>query len=116
MSKLILIVDDDVQLRNTLSENLKKLGFSILSAENGKECLQILEKQTPDIILIDYFMPIMDGETTIKFLQQNFKNPIPLILMSSDKVEIPGILFLRKPFVLKDLLEIINNIVATKYI
>ncbi len=60
-NKTILLVDDEEDILEFLSYNLRKEGFHILTANNGKEGLLIAKKQKPDIILLDVMMPEMDG-------------------------------------------------------
>ncbi|MDX1651274.1 MAG: response regulator transcription factor [Brumimicrobium sp.] len=61
MTKNILIVDDEEEIRELLSYNLEKEGFKVLTAENGLKALEILEEHTVDLILLDVMMPEMDG-------------------------------------------------------
>ncbi len=81
-----LIVDDDQTVRAYLQRILiKKFGFTILQAENGEEALKVLEKDTPDIILLDNSMPVMSG---IEFLHklrdiEKFKK-VPVLVISAN--------------------------------
>ena len=70
----VLIVDDDVDIRETLTEILEGRGFEIVSAANGLEALKLLGSlaTTPSAILLDLMMPIMDG---YEFLEQVAKDP-----------------------------------------
>jgi two-component system alkaline phosphatase synthesis response regulator PhoP len=61
MPKQILIVDDEEEIRDLLSYNLKKEGFEVFEAEDGKAALVFLEKNAVDLILLDVMMPGMDG-------------------------------------------------------
>ncbi len=61
MEKIILIVDDNVELINGVKFILEQEGYQVLSATNGKEALTVLERITPDLILTDIMMPEMDG-------------------------------------------------------
>ncbi len=61
MEKIILIVDDNPELLNGVKLTLEMEGFQALTAQNGKEALEILERITPDLILADIMMPEMDG-------------------------------------------------------
>jgi two-component system alkaline phosphatase synthesis response regulator PhoP len=57
----VLIVDDEEDIRDILEYNLKKEGYEVALAENGKECLGVAKKFKPDLILMDVMMPEMDG-------------------------------------------------------
>jgi len=57
----ILIVDDDDDIRELLDYNLRKEGFNVIQASNGKEGIQMTEKHSPDLVVLDVMMPEMDG-------------------------------------------------------
>lgn len=59
--KTILIIDDEDDIREILDYNLRKEGFNVLQAPNGKEGIQMAEKHSPDLIVLDVMMPEMDG-------------------------------------------------------
>ena len=59
--KTILIIDDEADIREILSYNLKKEGFNVYSAENGISGIALAKKYNPDLILLDVMMPEMDG-------------------------------------------------------
>src|SRR5947207_3861917 len=67
----ILIVDDDPDILEFLSYNLKKEGYEIRTAANGRLALKEAEKFLPDIILLDVMMPEMDGIETCRLLREN---------------------------------------------
>ena len=65
----ILIIDDEADIRDILSYNLKKEGYGILTAENGKHGIEIAKKNIPDLILLDIMMPEMDGIEACELLK-----------------------------------------------
>jgi signal transduction histidine kinase/ActR/RegA family two-component response regulator len=65
----ILIVDDDPDSLFTINEIVESMNCSTILAKNGKECIEVLEKCVPDVILLDIMMPIMDGFKTIKVIR-----------------------------------------------
>ncbi|HPI36998.1 MAG TPA: ATP-binding protein [Ignavibacteriaceae bacterium] len=71
--KTILIVDDDPDTLFTLNEIVEKASYKTMIARNGKECLEILEKENTDLILLDIMMPVMDGFQAIKKIRKNSK-------------------------------------------
>jgi CheY-like chemotaxis protein len=86
----ILLVDDDVDVRETLHELLEQEGFDVRTAANGAEALGFLEEQQhhpPDLILLDIMMPVMDGR---EFLERYAARPelplVPVIVMSAQQV------------------------------
>ena len=69
----VLIVDDDPDTLFTLDEIVQSCSCNTVLAKNGKECLEILERKVPDLILLDIIMPEMDGFQTIKQIRKNSK-------------------------------------------
>ena len=67
----VLVVDDDKDTLFTVGEILMNIGCEVTNANNGAECLSALENDTPDLILLDIMMPIMDGFETIKKIRTN---------------------------------------------
>jgi signal transduction histidine kinase/CheY-like chemotaxis protein/HAMP domain-containing protein len=69
----VLIVDDDPDTLFTLDEIVQSCKCNTVLAKNGKECLEILERKIPDLVLMDIIMPEMDGFQTIKQIRKNKK-------------------------------------------
>ncbi|MCE1188564.1 MAG: ATP-binding protein [Ignavibacteria bacterium] len=81
---VVLIVDDDPDSLFTINEIIKECNFSTLLAKNGFECLEILEKKTPDVILLDIMMPKMDGFQTITKIKENENwKDIPILAVTA---------------------------------
>lgn len=59
--KTILIIDDEDDIREILGYNLRKEGYNIIGASNGKEGIELAQKHNPDLIILDVMMPEMDG-------------------------------------------------------
>jgi CheY-like chemotaxis protein len=66
----ILVVDDEPILRQVIELTLQKAGFDVVAAGNGKEGLDLYRKTSPDLVITDIMMPIMDGFETIRALKQ----------------------------------------------
>ena len=79
----ILIVDDETDYVQTVQDMLEISNYSVISAHNGKQALNIIPQQQPDVILLDLIMPVMDGIELLKRLKSNpeFKN-IPVIMLT----------------------------------
>ena len=69
--KKILIVDDEPNIVMTLEYTFKKNNFEVYIARDGQEALDILEKNNPDIIILDVMMPNVDGFETLKKIKAN---------------------------------------------
>ncbi|GIV29331.1 MAG: DNA-binding response regulator [Bacteroidia bacterium] len=70
MPTKILIADDEEDILQFLSYNLKKEGYEVITATNGAEAISIAEKEKPDLIVLDIMMPVMDGMEACKELRQ----------------------------------------------
>ena len=66
----ILLVDDEADILEFLSYNLKKEGYQVFTANNGKEAVEIAKKENPDIIILDVMMPDMDGIETCREIRE----------------------------------------------
>jgi two-component system, chemotaxis family, chemotaxis protein CheY len=113
----VLVVDDDPDILEALSEILEAEGFEIRRARNGKEALDRLEPDAPQLILLDLMMPVMDGW---EFAQRMRQRPpeiarIPIIVLSADRnvgskaSDLGAVGHLAKPFELNDLLELVRR-------
>lgn len=84
MSKSILVIEDNFEVRDNLCEILELAGYEVKSAENGKVGLRMLKEFKPDLILCDIMMPELDGYGVMKIINQNPKfNSIPLIFLTA---------------------------------
>ncbi len=119
--KKILLVDDQINFIKMISIKLSKLGYSILTAENGEIALNIANEKKPDLIIMDIMMPVMDGFTAAAELKENPKTAsIPLIFLSAkgsindqEKAkELGASDFIAKPFSPKVLVEKIQNTIG----
>jgi len=70
MKKKILIVEDDNIIRDALSEFLTNEGYETSTATNGKEAIDLAQKTSPDLIIMDMFMPVMDGWDATKIIKE----------------------------------------------
>ena len=84
MSKRILVVEDQPDSRQIIRDMLTGTDYEITEAENGKEALTAIEKQRPDLILMDIQLPIMDGYTATNQIKANpALRSIPIIAVTS---------------------------------
>ncbi len=81
MSKTILIVDDEERMRFLIEAYLKKEGFNVFQAENGKDALKIFKENTIELVVLDIMMPIMDGWTTCKEIRKI--SSVPVIMLTA---------------------------------
>ncbi|HAS6347309.1 TPA: response regulator [Vibrio vulnificus] len=86
-SKLILVVDDNQDLREALSEYLGKAGFEVQCAENGQIMWQKLEQCQPDLIILDIMMPGDDGFTLCQKIRRHSDVPIIMLTAVSEEAD-----------------------------
>ncbi|WP_320171962.1 response regulator [Maridesulfovibrio sp.] len=120
--KTILIVDDDPKMLDLLRHYLRDEQFNILSALDGEEGMELFESNTVDLVIIDIFMPNMDGIQAIMEVKQ--KNASSRILVISGGGEYTGLEYLKqakvlgagealvKPFSRQDLLKTVHTMLA----
>ncbi len=78
----ILVVDDEPMVRFLLSSLLEDEGYTVLIASNGSEALDILERQTVDLLITDTHMPMMSGIDLVRVVHQRYPY-LPIIVMDS---------------------------------
>jgi len=112
---LLLVVDDEDLIRESVAEILSVLGHDIIHARDGLEALRIFKTKTSDIhlILMDIMMPRMSGIAAAKAIKQDHPST-KIVLMSGYTDEIPSEAdaFLSKPFRGKDLRDVIQKILG----
>ncbi|MCB9420761.1 MAG: response regulator [Ardenticatenaceae bacterium] len=83
MSRLVLVVDDDQEIREMLCVLLQINGFATDEAEDGLVALQKIREQPPHIVVLDVMMPNMDGITLCRLLRQEPEtNGLPIVMLS----------------------------------
>ena len=84
MAERILIVEDDVELRQLFARVLEKNGYQVETAEDGAEALRILGRGYVDLIISDIMMPVMDGNALVRALREDgVKTPVLMITAKS---------------------------------
>ncbi len=83
-SKKVLVVEDDESLRSLYSDILRAEHLEVLTAENGQVGLELIQKNKPNLVLLDLMMPVMDGKTLLRTLRSmpEFKN-LPVIVLTN---------------------------------
>ena len=111
--KKVLIVDDDPNQIKLIKLYLKNMDLEITTAKNGRHAVHILKDKAFDIILTDYQMPEMDGETLISTIRNEIKLQIPVIMISANDrqpnlAKYKNIRILKKPFTSDQIKTIFN--------
>ena len=117
----ILLVDDEPDILEFMEYNLKKEGYDVYLAKNGKEAIDIAKKEKPQLIILDIMMPVMDGYEATKRIRQNPKfKKLPIIAltakaMKDDRqlcIEAGANDYLSKPFKPQELYDKIMNVIS----
>ncbi len=116
MSKSILVVDDEESIRRTLMGILNDEGFRVLLAEGGRRCCEMVEEENPDLILLDIWMPDMDGIETLRIIK-SINPSIPVIMISGHgtiesavkAIKLGAYDFIEKPLSLEKVVLTINK-------
>jgi len=120
-AKKILVADDESHILHVVSLKLRNAGFTIVTACDGQEALELAQQENPDLIVIDYQMPHLSGVEVCQRLKQNAAtNRIPAILLTARGYDLDlaitqasGIVrILSKPFSPRQLLATVNEILA----
>ena len=119
-TKKILVVDDDPYILLSLEFLMKKNGFDVMVARNGTEALEIVEKQVPDIVLLDIMMPDVDGYAICKHIKSSKKlKEAKVVFMSAKSKEtdiqkgydLGASLYVTKPFSTRHLLKQVQELI-----
>lgn len=86
MNKVVLVVDDSLEIQRSLSRILNSLGLEVHCAANGEEAIRVFEKALPDVVLMDLQMPTLNGfDTTFALRAAGYKEPIIAVTSDSRK-------------------------------
>lgn len=123
-NKKVLIVDDEENIVDLLSNILNHSGFITIGAFNGESGLEKAKSEKPHIIILDIMMPGMDGFEVLKRLKEDEQTAdIPVIMLTA-KTEDSAVIeswrkgaefYIPKPFEIEELLHVINLILKSKY-
>ena len=112
----VLVVDDEPQIRTSLRGILAEEGLRVLEAEDGRQALDVIQRENPELVILDIWMPEVDG---LQVLQQlHGDQPAPAVIMISGHGNIETAVkatklgafdFIEKPFSLDGLLRVVNR-------
>src|SRR5512141_2052143 len=84
MAKRILVVDDEKHIVRLVQVNLERQGYEVVTANDGKEALEKVESERPDLVVLDVMMPYMDGFEVLQNLRRNpSTRDIPVIMLTA---------------------------------
>jgi two-component system alkaline phosphatase synthesis response regulator PhoP len=121
MGKKILVADDESHILHVVSLKLRNAGYSVVTACDGQEALELAQAELPDLLIIDYHMPRLSGlELCQRLKHEPVANRIPAILLTArgydldvESAQSSGIVrILSKPFSPRQLLATVNEVLA----
>jgi two-component system response regulator VicR len=115
MGKTVLIVDDEKNIVDILSFNLKKEGFDIIPAYDGESALELYQSNHPDLILLDVMLPLLDGFEVCRRIRESDRKT-PIIMLTAREEETDKVFgldlgaddYITKPFSLRELQARVN--------
>ncbi|MFN8242642.1 MAG: response regulator [Ferruginibacter sp.] len=119
----ILVVDDDPYILLSLEFLMRKNGFDVMVARNGTEALDLLEKQVPDLVLLDIMMPDVDGYEICRHIKKSAKlKAIKVVFISAKSkesdirksYELGASLYITKPFSTRELLKQVKELLIAE--
>jgi len=123
MEKLqtICVVDDELAIRETLVNVLSDEGYNVISCKDSKSFFKILEKQIPSLVLLDIWLPGIDGMTILNQIRESYPN-IPVIMISGhagidaavNAIKMGAVDFMEKPLRLEILLDKLAMVLSNK--
>jgi DNA-binding response OmpR family regulator len=112
----VLVVDDELSIRSFIKVNLEARGYQVLTAANGHEAIDAVQKGKPDLVILDIVMPGMNGFEACRIIR--ISSQVPIIMLSAREGEndmencaaYGANDYLTKPFILRELLNKIQLI------
>ena len=116
MRTKIILVDDEPEILTLVRDYLSREGFTVLTAVNGNEGMELIEQEKPDLVLLDWMLPGMSGLEMCKHLRET--STIPIIMLTAKSEEIDRVLglefgaddYIVKPFSLRELAARIKTV------
>ena len=119
-SLTILYAEDDLVIQESTSRILKMFFKEVFIANNGNEAIDIYQRYKPNILILDYVMPYLDGYQTAKLIREiNKKIPIIIVSAYTDKdkllnaIELNLIRYIEKPILYDDLINVFNSVISS---
>ncbi len=119
--KKILIADDEPNIVMTLDFLMRKQGYEVFLALDGQEAVEMIERETPDLAILDIMMPNLDGYEVCQFIKKNpsYKHCKVVFLSAKSKdidiqygLSIGASAYLSKPFSTRELTEQVRQLLA----
>jgi two-component system phosphate regulon response regulator PhoB len=122
-TQTILIVEDEKDIREVLAFNLKREGFGVLEAGDGRHALELAMEKKPDLILLDLMLPVLDGLSVSRSLQRDPTTAgVPVIMITAKGEEVDRIVglelgaadYVTKPFSVREVILRIRSVLRRR--
>ncbi|MEZ5467792.1 MAG: response regulator, partial [Lysobacterales bacterium] len=119
----VVVADDSLSVRRALSELMQDAGYEVMSARDGLEALELIDRTTPNLVLMDLEMPKLNGLEVTRFMRSRaIQRDIPVVMITSragDKyraqaMEAGVTLMLAKPYSEDELVRVVRELSATQ--
>ncbi len=122
MAKKILVVDDEPDVLKVILLRLEKAGYEAMGGRNGREAMDLARRMIPDLIILDVYLPDMNGDDVTRVMRSDDKlKCIPIILVSATTVSVAERArdcgaegYLGKPFEPEELLGLVKEVLGQK--
>ncbi|HQN04425.1 MAG TPA: response regulator transcription factor [Anaerolineaceae bacterium] len=110
MTELVLVVDDELTLQETIAFQLTRQGYEVVVSSDGEDALEKARAHRPDLIILDIMLPKLDGFEVCRILRQEMNTPILMLTARDDEIdrvvglEVGADDYLTKPFSMRELL------------
>ena len=119
--KKVLIVDDDVEIIESVSYALEGAGYEVVVGRDGNQGLALAEREDPDLMILDMMMPKRSGFLVLEKLRRIRETPLPVIMITGNEgsrhkayAELLGVSdYIRKPFPMDRLITAVDNLFKT---
>ena len=119
MTRVVLVVDDEFGIAELIDAVLTEEGYRVLTAMNGRQGLATMAKEHPDLVFLDYMMPVMDGADVLRAMARDPTiDGVPVVLMSSMPEALVAercagyAVFMRKPFKIAEVMTLAQKLIS----
>ena len=119
--KLVLVVDDEARITSMMRMNLEAEGVRVIAASNGREALDAIREEIPDIVILDVMMPGMDGYETLRRIRTSSQVPVIMLTAKDEEndrikgLELGADDYIGKPFSYRELVSRIKAVLRRHY-
>jgi len=120
---VILVVDDDVESLEVIAQNLRRMGYEVVPAVDGRSAVEMVRQGEVDLAVVDYNLPDLDGLQVLKMIKR-INSALPVIVMSAastnhnllfDLLDAGAYAFIPKPICVPDFQRTIERALASSY-